>query len=195
MSYNFYAYLSRLKYIRRWALMRNVMHENVYEHSLQVAMTAHALALINNKYLGGRLDPQRAAVLGMYHDASEVFTGDLPTPVKYQTAEIKEAYLKVEEKAKDSLCSMLPDEFKDEFENIFGSSENEKELRSLVKAADTLSAYIKCKEEIKAGNGEFIPALKAVEKKLETYNLREVEIFHELFEEGFSLTLDELNKE
>lgn len=193
MSSNFYAILSRMKYINRWGLMRNTQTENISEHSLQTAIIAHSLALINNKYLGGKIDANRVAVLAIYHDASEIITGDMPTPVKYFSKEIKEAYERVEYVAKDRLLSMLPDEFKKDFTDIFYVSKEEEALNKLVKAADTLSAYIKCLEELRAGNNEFKKAKDSIEEKLNEMNIPEVKIFMDKFINGFSLPLDEQN--
>lgn len=193
MSSNFYAILSRMKYINRWGLMRNTQTENISEHSLQTAIIAHSLALIHNKYLGGNIDANRVAVLAIYHDASEIITGDMPTPVKYFSKEIKEAYERVEKVAKDRLLSMLPEEFKEDFTDIFYVSKEEEQLNKLVKAADTLSAYIKCLEELRAGNNEFKKAKDSIEEKLNEMNIPEVKIFMDKFIKGFSLPLDEQN--
>jgi 5'-deoxynucleotidase len=156
-------------------------------------MIAHSLALISNKYLDGKIDANRVAVLAIFHDASEIITGDMPTPVKYFSKEIKEAYERVEHVAKDRLLSMLPEEFKNDFKDIFYVSKEEEDLNKLVKAADTLSAYIKCLEELRAGNNEFKKAKDSIEEKLNEMNIPEVKIFLNEFIKGFSLPLDEQN--
>lgn len=171
--------------------MRNTLPENISEHSLQTAIIAHSLALISNEYLGKNLNPERAAVIAIYHDASEIITGDMPTPVKYFSNEIKEAYDKVENVAKDKLISMLPEKLQEAYKDIFYQNNKEEYLWKLVKAADTISAYIKCLEELRAGNKEFSKALKATEKKINAIDLQEVEIFMGEFIDGFSLSLDE----
>lgn len=191
MAYNFFAYLSRLKYIERWSLMRNVSKENVLEHTAQVAQLAHCLALINNKVFGGVADANKAAVIALYHETGEVITGDLPTPVKYFNEDTKNAYKGLEKVANEKLLAMLPSFLQGEFSAIVNCGEG-LEYR-LVKAADKLAAYIKCLEEVKSGNNEFTKALKATERALEETNLPEVKYFMENFIKGFSLTLDELD--
>ncbi len=191
MSSNFYAFISRMKYINRWGLMRNTLPENISEHSLQTAIIAHSLVLISNEYLNNNLNAERVAVIAIFHDASEIITGDMPTPVKYFSDEIKNAYDKVENVAKDKLISMLPDKLKDAYRDIFYQNNDEIYLWKLVKAADTISAYIKCLEELRAGNKEFSKALKSIEKKINLIDLPEVKIFMDEFIDGFSLSLDE----
>ena len=148
----FFAMISRMKYINRWSLMRNSYQENISEHSLEVGMLAHALALISNKQYGNHINAERAAVIGMYHDCTEIITGDMPTPIKYYNADTKDAYKNVEKQATMELLSMLPDYLYEEYRDIFFQKEDEEYLWRLVKAADRLSAYIKCIEEEKAGN-------------------------------------------
>jgi len=191
LSSNFYAFISRMKYINRWGLMRNTLPENISEHSLQTAIIAHSLVLISNEYLNNNLNAERVAVIAIFHDASEIITGDMPTPVKYFSDEIKNAYDKVENVAKDKLISMLPDKLKDAYRDIFYQNNDEIYLWKLVKAADTISAYIKCLEELRAGNKEFSKALKSIEKKINLIDLPEVKIFMDEFIDGFSLSLDE----
>ena len=192
MSYHFYAMMSRMKYIDRWALMRNSYPENISEHSLEVAMLAHALALVGNRRLGKQLDAGTAALLGMYHDCTEIITGDMPTPVKYHDDSMREAYRKVEEKAAERLLSGLPGDLREDYRNLLLPEEQDPYLTLLVKAADRLSALIKCREEEKAGNREFVKAGIAVEKRLREMKLPEVDIFMQEFLPSYSLTLDEL---
>lgn len=189
---HFFAMLSRMKYISRWGLMNNTKSENISEHSLQVAMFAHILALIHNKNTNDNLNPERAALLGIYHDASEIITGDMPTPVKYYNPDIIAAYKIVEETADKKLISMLPAEFQEEFTDIIcHESETDKVLYKYVKAADKLSALVKCIEEIRMGNDEFRQAKEATEKSIRAMNIPEAELFMEKFLPSFSLTLDE----
>jgi 5'-deoxynucleotidase len=191
MKSHFFAYISRMRFIQRWALMRNTAQENVQEHSHQVAVLAHALAVIRNEKFGGSVDAGAVAVAALYHDASEILTGDMPTPIKYYNPEIKTAYKEVEAVANGRLLSMLPQEFQPVYRPILDEGGTE-EIRSLVKAADKLSAYIKCVEEVKAGNGEFRDAAAQTRQALEGYDLPEVQYFLETFLPSFSLTLDEL---
>lgn len=192
MSANhFFAMLSRMKYINRWGLMRNTFTENISEHSLDVAIIAHALTVIHNKKFDGSLNPERVALLGLYHDATEIITGDLPTPVKYFNDEIREAYRQVEELSSMRLLAMLPKELQEEYAPLLSPNENEAELWHIVKAADKLSALIKCIEEEKAGNREFSRAYAATLESLEKMELPEVQYFMENMLPGYQLTLDE----
>jgi len=192
MKSNFYAYLSRMKLIKRWSLMRNIREENIAEHSHQVAIIAHALALISNTYFQGRLDPERIALLAVYHDVGEVVIGDLPTPVKYYNPEIKFSYGEIENIAKKKLLSFLPDDLSAQYQPLLFPDESSYEYR-LVKAADKLSAYIKCLEEGTAGNREFDQAKKSIEEALKDYKkLPEVAWFMDHCLDAFSMTLDEL---
>ena len=190
MRSHFFAYISRMRFIQRWALMRNTAPENVQEHSHQAAVLAHALAVIRNEKFGGHVDPGRVAVAALYHDASEILTGDMPTPVKYGNPAIRDAYKQVEAVANERLVSMLPEELQATYRDAL--NEYDGETRALVKAADKLSAYIKCVEEVKAGNGEFREAAAQTRKALESYDLPEVGYFLDTFMESFGLTLDEL---
>ena len=190
MRSHFFAYISRMRFIQRWALMRNTAPENVQEHSHQAAVLAHALAVIRNEKFGGHVDPGRVAVAALYHDASEILTGDMPTPVKYGNPAIRDAYKQVEAVANERLVSMLPEELQDTYRDAL--NEYDGETRALVKAADKLSAYIKCVEEVKAGNGEFREAAAQTRKALEAYGLPEVGYFLDTFMDSFALTLDEL---
>ena len=191
MSHNFFALISRMRYIGRWGLMRNTFQENIQEHSHMVAVLAHTLAVIRRDLFGGDLDPEHAAVLALYHDAPEILTGDLPTPVKYYNPEIREAYREVEEVSARRLLSMLPEALRPAYEPLL-LEDPESEYHALVKAADKLSAYIKCVEEVKAGNTEFRQAAEQTYHILEDSPLPEVAYFLEHFLPGFSLTLDEL---
>ena len=190
MRSHFFAYISRMRFIQRWALMRNTAPENVQEHSHQAAVLAHALAVIRNEKFGGHVDPGRVAVAALYHDASEILTGDMPTPVKYGNPAIRDAYKQVEAVANERLVSMLPEELQATYRDAL--NEYDDETRALVKAADKLSAYIKCVEEVKAGNGEFREAAAQTRRALEAYDLPEVGYFLDTFMESFGLTLDEL---
>ena len=198
MTHNFFATVSRMKYIERWALMRNSRPENLSEHSLEVAMIAHALAVIGNVRYDRGLDADKAALIGLYHDASEIITGDMPTPVKYYNQEMEDAYKQVEKVAEVLLLHRLPDDIRPVYEAIFkpGDGEREHYLRRLVKAADKISALIKCIEEERAGNSEFKTAKDATEKTLETLRreLPEVEDFLTECLPPYGATLDELNR-
>lgn len=191
-QYSFFAFLARMKHIYRWSLMRNVNHENIQEHSFQVAIIAHALALIKNRYYGGAVNPERVAILAMYHDCNETITGDLPTPIKYYNPEINRAYRDLEMVSREKILSMLPDDLAALYRPILFYDEDSEEGR-IVKTADRLCAYIKCIEEIKAGNGEFEKARVAVHKRLMEMDSPELKYFMDHFIENFSLTLDELN--
>lgn len=190
MKSHFFAYVSRMRFIQRWALMRNTAPENVQEHSHQVAVLAHALAVIRNEKFGDTVDPGQVAVAALYHDASEILTGDMPTPIKYDNPAIRKAYKDVEAVAEGKLLAMLPEELHGVYAPIL--TPTDPEVIRLVKAADKLSAYIKCVEELKAGNNEFREAAAQTRKALETYELPEVRYFLETFMDSFALTLDEL---
>ena len=190
MKSHFFAYVSRMRFIQRWALMRNTAPENVQEHSHQVAVLAHALAVIRNEKFGGTVDPGAVAVAALYHDASEILTGDMPTPIKYDNPAIRKAYKDVEAVAEGKLLAMLPEELQAVYAPIL--TPTDPEVVRLVKAADKLSAYIKCVEELKAGNNEFREAAAQTRRALEGYGLPEVSYFLETFMDSFALTLDEL---
>lgn len=194
MSYHFFALMSRMRYIGRWGLMRSVEQENVSEHSHMVAVLAHALAVIENEKFGGALDVGEVTVAALYHDAPEILTGDLPTPVKYFNPEIKTAYKAVEQTSAERLLSLLPQEFQDIY-RPYVSETCPPEAERVVKAADKLSAYIKCVEETKAGNHEFDDALKQVGAALEENPLKSLHYFMENFLPAFGLTLDQLQND
>lgn len=192
---HFFAMLSRMKYIERWSLMWNSNRENISEHSQETAMLAHILAVISNVRLQNHLNAERAALLGLYHDVPEIITGDMPTPIKYYNEEIHSAFKKVEQSACEKLLEMLPEDIKEVYKPLFFEQEPDSYLTKLVKAADKLSAFIKCIEEEKAGNNEFTHAKKTIIKSIETMKLKEVEIFCEEFLPSYYKTLDELNKD
>jgi 5'-deoxynucleotidase len=187
-----FAYLARMKFIRRWGLMHNNYPENVQEHSQRVAMIAHALAVIRNRIFGGEVDAERVAVLALYHDASEVFTGDLPTPVKYFSDDIRAAYRQIESRAERRLRDMVPAVLREDFGSFFESQPDDRDLWQLVRAADKLCAYIKCVEEVSAGNREFTSAERTLKTAVEQLGLPEVDYFVAEFLPSFRLTLDEL---
>ena len=190
MSEHFFPMIARMRYIDRWGLMRNTQLENIQEHSHMVAVLAHALAVIQNRYFGGQVDPGAVAVAALYHDASEIITGDMPTPIKYDNPDIKAAYKAVERVAEQKLLSMLPEELRGEYESIITIPDPE--IKALVKAADKLSAYLKCVEELKAGNLEFKKAKEQTCAALLEKQTPALKYFMEHFLEGFELTLDEL---
>ena len=190
MKSHFFAYISRMRFIQRWALMRNTAQENVQEHSHQVAVLAHALAVIRNEKFGGNVDAGQVAVAALYPDASEILTGDMPTPIKYDNPDIQRAYKEVEAVAEKKLLHMLPEELQGVYASVITGQGGE--IEELVKAADKLSAYIKCVEELKAGNHEFREAAAQTRKALETYEMPEIAYFMGTFMDSFSLTLDEL---
>ena len=195
MAFHFFAMLSRLKFIQRWSLMRNTQSETLSDHTVQVAFIAHSLAVIGNKRLGKNYNADRVAVLALYHDVTEILTGDMPTPIKYRNDTIKKAYKEVEREAANRLVSMLPDDLKGTYKEIVfpeNQGDSEKEYLKLVKAADKLSALIKCLEEKRAGNSEFKTAEKENLKQLKTLGCEESEIFIYEFLKSFSCNLDEL---
>ena len=189
---HFFAHLSRLKLINRWPLMRNVRTENVSEHSLQVAFVAHALAVIKNKRFNGNVNPERIALLAMYHDASEVLTGDLPTPTKYYNPQISSEYKKIEKIAQNKLINMLPKELQDDFRSLIDDDYYDESEKSIVKQADALCAYLKTIEELSAGNNEFKLAEQRLKKTLSERNSPEMDYFLDIFVPSFSLSLDEI---
>ncbi|OEF26968.1 5'-deoxynucleotidase [Vibrio rumoiensis] len=190
---HFFAHLARMKLIQRWPLMRSISAENISEHSLQVAFVGHALAIIKNKKFGGNVNPERIALLGMYHDTSEVLTGDLPTPVKYYNPAIANEYKKIELAAEKKLVSMLPEEFQEDFAPFLISDSIEPEDKAMVKQADSLCAYLKCLEELSAGNHEYELAKGRLEKTLQERETPEMRYFLDVFAPSFELTLDEIS--
>lgn len=189
---SFFAMMSRMKYIDRWALMRNSRNENLSEHSLEVSMIAHALAVIGNTQLGKALDADKAAVLGMYHDATEIITGDMPTPVKYYNAKIKNTYKDIERHASETLLRMLPAKMQASYREIFEKQEEDAYLWKLVKAADKLSAYIKCVEEEQTGNLEFVRAKEQTLQHIRKLEIAEADLFLDYFIDAYGKNLDEL---
>lgn len=189
---NFFAFISRMKYINRWGLMRSIKDENVSEHSLDVAVIAHALTIIQKKRLNKEVNPDKTVLYAIYHDASEILTGDMPTPVKYFNPTIKTAYKEVELNANKSLLNMLPEDFYDEYVDALIPKEDESEIWKTIKAADKISAYIKCIEEEKSGNKEFVKAKQSLLKEINNMDRQDVKIFMEEFLDGYGLTLDEM---
>ena len=190
--YKFFAFLNRMKYIKRWSLMRSVREENIMEHSQQVAVIAHALALIKNKIYGGNVDVNKIVLLAQYHEVGEVITGDLPTPIKYFNPEIKAAYKDLEKGASQRLLGMLPETLKQEYQEFIMPDEQSEEYK-IVKCADRLAAYLKCVEEIKAGNLEFKKAFKTIGNELKGLKSQEVDYYLKEFAPAYELTLDELD--
>ena len=188
----FYALISRMKYITRWSLMRNAVGENIQEHSHMVAVIAHALGVIGNRIYGKHYNPEHLATVAMFHDATEILTGDMPTPIKYQNPDIVKAYRQVEAYAADRLVQMLPKELRGDYAALLGEDVHDSEEYRLVKAADKLSALIKCVEERKAGNTEFISAERSTRESIEKMGIPEADYFMEHFMPAFELDLDEL---
>ena len=192
MKYSFFALISRLRNITRWTLMRNTYVENVSEHSHMVAVIAHALAVIRRDVMGLEADPGKEAAIALFHDASEIFTGDLPTPIKYFDPDIMTAYKRVESVASAKLLTALPKEMRSTYEALLSPNSSDEES-SIVKAADKLAAYIKCLEELKSGNEEFKHAAEQSLDKLKSLRMPEVDYFIKHFVPAFELTLDELD--
>ena len=192
-SFHFFAFLSRMKYINRWGLMRNTYTENIQEHSLQVAIIAHGLAVIKNTYFNGEVNPERVAILAMFHDCNEIITGDMPTPIKYYNPQISKIYKDIEDISKEKIISMLPEEMADEYYSLFFKNPDDMKCWKLVKAADRISAYIKCIEEVKVGNNEFKKARETILDTIMEIDLPEVRYFMEKFIPSFNLSLDEID--
>ena len=188
----FFAYLSRLRWIRRWGLMRNAEPENVMEHSWEVATIAHALALIHNHVFNGNVDANEIATAGLYHDASEVITGDLPTPIKYHSKSITNAYQQIEMQAETELIALLPDELKQSYQQCFDSKQQPEINQRLLKAADTLSAHLKCLAELRAGNLEFKQSAEITKQKIEDFDMPEADYFMDVFVPAYQLPLERL---
>ncbi|MHB1315449.1 MAG: 5'-deoxynucleotidase [Christensenellales bacterium] len=189
---HFFAYLSRMKYILRWNIMRNTSKENIQEHSLQVAMIAHGLAVIGNTLYGKHYDTGKVLSYAVFHEAAEVITGDLATPIKYFNPQIKSAYKEIEKVAEEKLVHMLPGPLQGEYRSLLQPDKDSPEYM-LMKAADRICAYLKCVDELKAGNREFEKAKESTRRNLEQYDLDEIRYFMDNFSESFALTLDELN--
>lgn len=194
MKFHFFAYMARMKYIKRWGLMRSFEEENIMEHSLQTAMVAHALALISKRIFGNEhIDPEHIMAIAAYHETSEVMTGDLPTPVKYFNPEIRDAYKEIEEMANDRMLKMLPSELKEDYRKLIQVHDSGDYV--LVKAADKICAYLKCVQELRSGNPEFKDAEVSLRTEIEASPLPEVGYFMEHFAPGFELSLDQLKAE
>jgi 5'-deoxynucleotidase len=191
--YHFFSFMAKMKHIKRWGLMRNTREENIQEHSLQTAMIAHALALIKNTYFDGSVDAEHVMAVAVFHEAGEVITGDLATPIKYYNPEIKQAYKQIERVAEQKLVGMLPDELRGEYSDLILNREADGEVYKIVKAADKICAYLKCVEEMSAGNKEFGKAKATLKKAIKKIDMKEVQFFMDNFVPSFDLTLDELN--
>ena len=191
MKEQFFAYISRMRYIGRWSLMRNSMPENIQEHSHMVAVLAHALGVIRRDVFRVPCNPEEAATVALFHDSSEILTGDLPTPIKYHSSEIRDAYKQVEALACDRLLETLPEALRPAYGQLL-TGETQERVHDLVKAADKLSAYVKCIEERKAGNNEFLSAEAQTLDALQKMAMPEVDYFLEHFIPAFELNLDEL---
>ncbi len=189
---HFFAYISRLRWIRRWGLMRNAIEENVATHSWEVATLAHALALIRNRHFGGQVNADRIAAAALYHDATEVITGDMPTPVKYHSKVMREAFGDIEHKAEGELLALLPEDLRADFAPYVQESKLPAEDKELIKAADRLSAWLKCQAEIRAGNSEYEPAASQIKARLDEDGLREVAYFMDVFAPSYDKPLDNL---
>ena len=187
---HFYAMLSRMKYINRWGLMRNTRNENLCEHSLEVAYVAHALGIINNEIFGGDINAERLAVLGMYHDVTEIITGDMPTPIKYYNPLIRDAYKEVEHVAEEQMLSGISPDIRERYRGVLLETEEEAELWKYVKAADKISAYIKCIEEKKTGNRDFEDAEVTIYNAINDMGLPEVDYFMKEYIPAYMLTID-----
>jgi 5'-deoxynucleotidase len=189
---HFYAYLSRLRWIKRWGLMRNAEEENVMEHSWEVATIAHALALIHNQVFDGDVDANAIATAALYHDASEVITGDLPTPIKYHSLSITQAYQQIEQQAESELISLLPAELQQAYQHCFDTKHQPEINQRLIKVADTLSAHLKCLSELRAGNLEFKQSAEVTRQKIEDYDMPEADYFMTVFVPAYNLPVDSL---
>lgn len=189
----FYAYLSRMKHIFRWSLMKNSQQESLSVHTLDTAVIAHALGLLRNRRFGGNCDVERLVLLAVYHDCSEILTGDMPTPIKYYNPEIKTAYKEVEAVANEKLVSMLPDDLREDYRPLLTHEGEDPELLKLLKAADKISALVKCVEEENSGNKEFSKAKLSIMKSIMDMNIPEAEVFVKEFLPSYGLTIDELN--
>jgi 5'-deoxynucleotidase len=189
---HFFAYISKLRWIVRWGMKRNAIQENVMEHSWEVATIAHALAIIRNRLFAGEIDANAVAAAALYHDCSEVITGDLPSPIKYHSPAMQDAYKSIEHDAENELLALLPKALQTDFRAVLIEANLPNEFRQLIKAADTIAAYLKCQAELKAGNCEFEKAAEQIEQRLSGYQLPEVDYFLSTFAPSYQLTLDEL---
>ena len=195
MQSNFFAMMARMKYIERWALMKNSEVENISEHSMEVAMLSHALAVIGKVRFQKKMNVEKAALIGLYHDCTEILTGDMPTPIKYYSKEIEKAFKEIEDKASVKLLEMLPEDMQPYYESLFFQEEEDAYLWKIKKAADKLSALIKCIKEEKSGNTEFVSAKKSLEQSIHEMELEEVEVFMNEFLPSYYKTLDEMRVE
>ena len=191
--FGFYAMMGRLRHIRRWSLMRSNVSENVCEHSFDTAVIAHALAEIGNRFFEKDLDVGKITMAALYHDASEVMTGDMPTPVKYRNEALRESYGKIEKESRETLLSMLPDDLVEAYRPLVSMEEESPEEYRYVKAADKISAYIKCMEEIASGNREFSSAEEQTKKAVYDMHFQEADYFMQHFLDGYRKNLDELS--
>lgn len=194
MQSHFFAMMARMKYIERWALMKNSEVENISEHSMEVAMISHALAVIGNVRFQKNLNAEKSALIGLYHDCTEIITGDMPTPIKYYSEDIETAFKEIEDKAAGKLLDMLPDDMRNYYEDLFFQNPEDVYLWKIKKAADKLSALIKCIKEEKSGNTEFVSAKKTLKKAIHEMDLEEAEVFCEEFLPSYYKTLDELRE-
>lgn len=192
MKSHFFAYISKIRWVVRWGLKRNAISENVMEHSWEVGTIAHALAVIRNRLFGGQVDAHAVATAALYHDCSEVITGDMPSPIKYHSAAIQQAYKTIEHEAERELVSLLPEALQADFAAVMMESALPREHQQLIKAADTLSAYLKCQAELATGNQEFSKAAEDIARRLKGYAMPEVDYFLAVFAPSYQLTLDEL---
>ncbi len=189
---HFFAYISKIRWVIRWGLKRNAIPENVMEHSWEVSTIAHVMALLGNKRFGGNYDPNLVATAALYHDVSEVITGDMPTPIKYHSQGMQRAFKEVEVQAERELVDLLPQDLRGDFSKLVISAEVPEDVRRIIKGADTICAYLKCQEELKAGNSEFSKAAEDIAARLVNFNMPEVDAFLEVFAPSYKLTLDEL---
>ncbi|MBO7504055.1 MAG: 5'-deoxynucleotidase [Clostridia bacterium] len=192
--YDFFAFINRMKYIERWGLMRNIVSDNLQEHCFQTAMLAHALCFIDCKYFGGKLVPERAALYALYHDAAEIITGDMPSPVKYYNSSIRGTYREIEENAQNQIIGMLPEDFREEYGRIINYENEDAQYIPIVKAADKLTAYLKCVEEERCGNVDFSSARKSLEKIINDMDMPCVKYFMDNFAGSYDKPLDELGR-
>ncbi|WP_075186495.1 5'-deoxynucleotidase [Teredinibacter haidensis] len=192
MQSHFFAYISKIRWIIRWGLKRNAIPENVMEHSWEVATIAHAMAVIGNRRFGRQYDVNAVATAALYHDVSEVITGDMPTPIKYHSPGMQRAFKEVEVQAERELIGLLPEDLREDFTHLVVSAEVPKDIKRIIKGADTIAAFLKCQEELKAGNKEFSKAAEDIVARISGFDMPEVDTFLEIFSPSYKLTLDEL---